>query len=77
MDAKQVAARFAAHAWYEETRRGAQAPNEAARFAHKHWEAFLPVAQEGLGRLLIRLGAAKRSPRKLRRGGGGNVAAAS
>ena len=77
MDAKQIAARFAAHAWYEETRQGAQSPQEAARFARKHWEAFLPVAHEGLGRLLIRLGATKRPRQKLRHANGANVAAAS
>ncbi len=55
MDARKVAAYFAAHAWYEESRAGQPAPDEAARFATANWTAFLPVAHEGWGRLLRRV----------------------
>jgi hypothetical protein len=54
MDARKVAAYFAAHAWYEESRAGQPAPDEAARFATENWTAFLTVAHEGWGRLLLR-----------------------
>jgi hypothetical protein len=52
MDARRIAAQFAACTWYEESRPGKQAPEEKGRFARKHWAAFLPVAQDGWGRLL-------------------------
>jgi hypothetical protein len=57
MNARKVAAQFAA-AWYEECRAGQQSPTEAARFAREHWTAFLPVAHEGWGRLLLRVAEA-------------------
>jgi hypothetical protein len=55
MDARKVAAQFAAHAWYHESRAGEQSADEAARFARDSWAAFLPVADEGWGRLLLRV----------------------
>ena len=68
MDARKVAAQFAAYAWYEESRAGRQSRNEAARFAEENWTAFLPVAQEGLGRLIMRIAAprAKRLRTRIR-----------
>ena len=60
----QTAARFAAFVWYTENRNGSRriVKAEARRFAQDHWQAFLPVANEGLGRLLLRIG----KPRRLR-----------
>jgi hypothetical protein len=55
MDARRVAAQFAALTWYEESRVGKRSRNEAARFAKENWNAFLPVAHEGWGKLLIRV----------------------
>jgi hypothetical protein len=55
MDARRVAAQFAALTWYEESRVGKRSRNEAARFAKENWAAFLPVADEGWGKLLIRV----------------------
>jgi hypothetical protein len=53
----EVAARFAAFAWYTEHcqahRSTLQA--EASRFAKANWRIFLPVAHEGWGRLLLRV----------------------
>jgi hypothetical protein len=57
MDARKVAAQFAAYAWYEENRAGQQSRKEAGRFAEENWTAFLPVAHEGLGKLLMRIAA--------------------
>jgi hypothetical protein len=56
MDARKIAAKFAAYTWYEESRASASR-NEADRFAKKNWSAFLPVADQGWGRLLIRIAA--------------------
>ena len=53
--ARKVAAQFAAYTWYEEVRAGRQSKDEAARFSREHWRLFLPVAPEGLGRLLLKI----------------------
>jgi len=55
MDARKLAAQFAAYAWYEECQAGRQSPSEAARFAMENWTSFLSVANEGWGRLLIQV----------------------
>jgi hypothetical protein len=68
MDARKVAARFAAYAWYQESRAGRQSPEEAARFAGESWANFLPVADEGWGRLLLRIASGRPSPHGQRRG---------
>ncbi len=58
MSPLQVAAKFAAHVWYTNNRQGPRSvvQAEARRFARKNWQAFLPIAHEGLGRLLIEVG---------------------
>ena len=53
----EMAAQFAAFAWYTNAR---QAPSrttqaEARRFSRRSWRIFLPVAQKGWGRLLLRI----------------------
>jgi hypothetical protein len=53
----EIAARYAAFAWYTNSR---QAPSqitrlEARRFSRRNWRIFLPVADEGWGRLLQRI----------------------
>jgi hypothetical protein len=63
----ELAARFAAFAWYTNNR---QAPSritqvEARRFSNRNWRIFLPVADEGWGRLLLRV--AKARPNSQRR----------
>jgi len=60
----EAAARFAAFTSYTGN---CQAPSltmqtEASRFAKKNWQAFLPVADEGWGRLLLRVAKASPSP---------------
>jgi hypothetical protein len=54
MDARQIAGRFAAYTWYMEVRTPRK-PLEAVRFARTHWQAFVPVANAGFGRLLQRI----------------------
>ena len=44
MNARKVAAQYAAHAWYKEIRSGNSSPEETARFARNNWRAFLGVA---------------------------------
>jgi hypothetical protein len=55
MNARKVAAQFAAHVWYEEVKKGEASQKDISRFSRKNWKAFLPLAPEGLGRLLIRV----------------------
>lgn len=53
----EMSARFDAFIWYINNRR-APKPTlqaEAKRFSQENWQAFLPVAHEGLGRLLLRI----------------------
>jgi hypothetical protein len=57
----EIAAQFAAFAWYTQHR---QAPSritqaEARRFSKQNWQIFLPVAHEGWGRLLLRVAKAR------------------
>ena len=53
MKARKVAAQYAAYNWYQENRTGRHSPGEAHRFARENWTAFLAVADEGWGRLLL------------------------
>jgi hypothetical protein len=61
MDPYKASARLAAYIWF--TNRKGKPPvdlNEAVRFAKDNWAAFLPCADEGIGRLLIRVPALDR-----------------
>jgi hypothetical protein len=53
MDARKVAAHFAAFVWF--ATRSPKARGKAVRFANDTWLAFLPLAPEGLGRLLLKI----------------------
>jgi hypothetical protein len=66
MKARKVAAQYAAYTWYEENRTGQPSPSEAIQFARENWTAFLSVADENWGRLLIRI-ASERATRRGRR----------
>ncbi len=57
MNARKVAAQFAAYTWLENVTKGGVPHQSLRRFARKNWQAFLPAAPEGLGRLLIRVGS--------------------
>jgi hypothetical protein len=67
MKPPEMAARFAAFAWYAEHRRAPTGivRNEAERFSSQNWQYFLPAAQEGRGRLLLRVAKARRHPRHI------------
>jgi hypothetical protein len=65
MDPRQVSARFAAYVWF--TNRHGETPlrrQDALRFANDYWQKFLPSANEGLGRLLIRIARAPQRRRQ-------------
>lgn len=60
MKARKVAAQFAAYVWCESIREATPSDDdEKARFAKKNWRPFLPIANEGLGRLLIKIAAGR------------------
>jgi hypothetical protein len=67
MSPLQVAAQFAAFAWYTSIReaRSQAARDEGLKFARANWRAFLPVASEGMGRLLLRV-ASSRKPHRIK-----------
>jgi hypothetical protein len=72
MNARKVAAQFAAYVWYENIQRTERSEDEKARFARGNWRPFLPIAPEGLGRLLIKI-AAGRSRRHRREPGRASI----
>ena len=59
MNSLVVSARFAAYIWYT-NHYASSRPGQAAAFAKMNWPKFLPLAHEGLGRLLKAV-AAKRT----------------
>lgn len=65
MDPLKVAARFAAFVWFTHQSGNAdKSREEALQFAHENWVAFLPWAHEGLGKLIIRVTAARPGKRR-------------
>jgi hypothetical protein len=62
MTPKEAGARFAAFVWITHAPAQPRTAAEARRFAQENWKAFLSGANEGLGRLLIRL--ARTGPEK-------------
>jgi len=61
MEARKVAAQFAAYVWFEATQRAERSEEEKARFARENWRPFVPVAPEGLGRLLLKIAGGRSS----------------
>lgn len=56
MDPLTVSAQFSAYVWYSDGKPDSPAlRSRANRFAQANWQAFLPIAHEGIGRLLMRL----------------------
>lgn len=51
----KVSAQFAAFVWFQHNASRKAKPEEAREFARKNWALFLPEAQEGLGKLLLRI----------------------
>ncbi len=52
MDPRKVAAHFTAFVWF--SKRNPETQGGAGRFADDNWRAFLPLAHESLGRLLVK-----------------------
>jgi len=61
MEARKVAAQFAAYVWFQATQQAERSEEEKARFARETWRPFLPIAHEGLGRLLIKIAGGRSS----------------
>jgi hypothetical protein len=58
MDPVKVSAQFAAFVWASQGNPEIEPKQgRAARFARKNWATFLPLAHEGLGRLLLQIAA--------------------
>jgi hypothetical protein len=58
----KISAQFAAYVWFTNQHSSRKsAADEARRFAKENWVAFLPYADDGMGRLLI---AVAKPPRK-------------
>jgi hypothetical protein len=56
MDPLKVSAQFAAFIWFANNKQQhSKAPEAAVRFARENWSAFLPLAHQGLGRLLLKI----------------------
>jgi len=59
----EIAARFAAFTWI--TNRHQTPSNfvqaEARRFSEENWKMFLPLANQGLGRLLLQVAKTRKS----------------
>jgi hypothetical protein len=66
MEARKVAAQFAAYTWFENIYEDQASDAAKARFANENWEHFLPIANEGLGRLLLDI-APRRSSKAQKR----------
>jgi hypothetical protein len=61
-----ISAQFAAYIWFGEHRDNANKSNaDAMRFARDNWQGFLPLAQPGLGTLLLKIAKLPRPARKL------------
>jgi hypothetical protein len=71
MSPLMISAHFAAYIWFTAQPDNISKDRDAAmRFAREKWEEFLPVADPGVGRLLLRMAeppAARRRERRLRR----------
>jgi hypothetical protein len=67
MSSLKVSAMFAAYIWFTSQNDGVStAEKEAVSFARDNWQAFLPSAHKGLGRLLCRIAGVR--PQRARRG---------
>jgi hypothetical protein len=66
MNPLTVSAQYAAFVWFTE-RPGNPCKNsaEALRFARENWQHFLPLAHEGLGRLLLKLARPSRRRKRV------------
>jgi len=78
MDPCEVSARFAAFVWFtDRDGKAAAGQEEAQLFARENWPSFLACANEGLGRLLIRVGRVRRTKARRRRAVRGQKTAAA
>jgi hypothetical protein len=63
MHPSEIAARFAAFAWCMKCRQASSkiAQAEARRFSEENWKTFLPLANQGLGRLLLQVAKTRKA----------------
>jgi hypothetical protein len=61
----KASAQFAAFVWFKhQEKTSPECRGEAARFARDNWVAFLPFADEGLGKLLLKVSHTSARKRK-------------
>ncbi len=61
-----VSAQFAAYVWFGECCNNTGKSYAAAmEFARENWQAFLPVAQPGLGTLLLKIAGQRPTSKKI------------
>jgi hypothetical protein len=60
MNARKTAAQFTAYVWFENQEAKAT-EEEKVQYMKANWNSFLPVAHEGLGRLLNKIAADRSS----------------
>jgi hypothetical protein len=64
MDPIKTSAEFAAYVWYTNGTEGnPEVVKKGKQFSKDNWVTFLPLAHEGLGRLLIEIGKAGKERR--------------
>ena len=61
MEARKVAAQFAAYVWFQNAERS---EHEKVQFVRGNWRPFLPIAPEGFGRLLLKIAAGRSRPQQ-------------
>lgn len=60
----KASAQFAAFVWFKnQEKTSPECRGEATRFVRDNWVAFLPFADEGLGKLLLKVNATSQSRR--------------
>jgi hypothetical protein len=67
MEALNIAAQFAAYTWFENSHKDGANEAAKARFTKENWKRFMPIAHEGLGQLLIKIGAGPAKERHVRK----------
>jgi hypothetical protein len=61
MNARKVAAQFAAYVWFENNHKTENDSDAPVKFAEENWQFFLPIANPGVGKLLLKIAGVRPS----------------